>query len=105
MNKITKPTKASEISRSWHLVDVKDQVLGRVATGIAQKLMGKYKPNFVRHLDCGDYVVVINAKYVTVTGKKEKEKLYGNYSGHPGGLKQKAFWQVLREKPTEPIHH
>lgn len=103
MNKATKPTKASTIIRSWHLVDAKGKVLGRIATEIAVKLMGKSKPYFVRNLDCGDYVVVINAKEVVTTGKKEKQKLYGVYSGFPGGLKQKALWQVRMEKPTEPL--
>ncbi len=102
--KITQSTKAQEIQRNWYLIDVKEKVLGRVATDIAHKLMGKAKPYFVRNLDCGDYVVVINSKYVAVTGKKEKQKMYGNYSGYPGGLKQKALWQVRQEKPTEPIH-
>ncbi len=101
----TKATKLQDVKRSWHLVDVKGKVLGRVATDIAQKLMGKGKPYFVRNLDCGDYVVVINSKYVAVTGKKEKEKFYGKYSGYPGGLKQKALWQMRQEKPTEPIRH
>ncbi len=87
------------------MVDAKDIVLGRLSTDIALKLMGKYKPYFVRHLDCGDYVVVINAKHVAVTGKKEKKKLYGSYSGFPGGLKKKALWQLRAEKPTEIIHH
>ncbi len=104
MKKITQTTKASEIVRTWHLIDVKGQVLGRAATHVALKLMGKNKPNYVRNLDCGDYVVVINASHVETTGKKEKEKLYGNYSGHPGGLKQKALWQVRQEKPTEPLN-
>lgn len=103
MNTQTKPTKISDMKRSWHLVDVKGKTLGRVATEIAHKLMGKSKTNFVRNMDCGDHVVVINAAHFTVTGHKEKEKLYGNYSGHPGGLKQKALWQVKQEKPTEPI--
>lgn len=101
----TKPTKISEIERSWHLVDAKGQVLGRVATEIAQKLIGKGKKNFVRNLDCGDNVIVINAAHFIVTGRKEKQKLYGHFSGHPGGLKQKALWQVKQEKPTEPIRH
>lgn len=101
----TKPTRLQDIPRHWQLIDVKGQVLGRAATGVAQKLMGKGKPNFVRNLDCGDHVVVINAAHVVTTGRKEKEKLYGNYSGHPGGLKQKALWQVRREKPTEPLRH
>ena len=103
MDKATQPTKEKEITRSWHIVDVKDQVLGRIAVEIAHKLMGKNKPNFVRNLDCGDSVVVINSKDVAVTGKKEKDKLYGQFSGYPGGLKQKALWQLRREKPNEII--
>ena len=101
----TKSTKAQDVKRTWHIIDVKEKVLGRVATDIAHTLMGKSKPYFVRNLDCGDYVIVINSKHVVVTGKKEKEKLYGNYSGYPGGLKQKALWQVRIEKPTELIRH
>lgn len=104
-NPATKSTKVSEIQRTWELVDVKGKVLGRIATEAALKLMGKSKSNFVRNEDCGNYVVVINAKHFITTGNKEKEKLYGNYSGHPGGLKQKALWQVRQEKPTEPIRH
>lgn len=103
MKKATKPTRAAEIVRHWHLVDTKEKILGRVASEIAHKLMGKAKPYFVPHLDCGDYVVVVNAQEVAVTGKKEKEKFYGHYSGYPGGLKQKALWQIRREKPTEII--
>jgi large subunit ribosomal protein L13 len=101
--KATQPTKVNDIERRWHLVDVKGKVLGRIATEAALKLMGKSKPNFVRNLDCGDYVVVINAAHIVTTGKKDKNKLYSNYSGHPGGLKQKALWQVKQEKPTEPM--
>lgn len=103
--KHTKSTKISEIERNWHVYDAKGKVLGRLATDIAHALMGKAKTNFVRNLDCGDHVVVINASDFTVTGKKETEKLYGNYSGYPGGLKQKALWQVRKEKPEEPIRH
>lgn len=103
MYKPTLPTKTKEIKRTWHIVDVKDQILGRVATGIALKLVGKSKPNFARNIDCGDYVVVINSKHVMVTGRKEKEKMYGNYSGFPGGLKEKALWQLRKEKPTEIV--
>jgi len=101
----TQPTKTGDIKRSWHLVDCRDHVLGRLAVDIAQKLMGKAKPYFVRHLDCGDYVVVINAKYITVTGKKEKDKLYSRYSGYPGGLKQKPLSLLRKEKPDEIIRH
>ncbi len=103
MNTITKSTKASAISRSWHLVDVNGKVLGRVAVDIASKLIGKNKPYFVRNMDCGDHVVVINAKNFVVTGHKEKEKLYTRYSGFPGGLKTKPLWVVRKEKPQEII--
>ena len=101
----TTSTKLKDIKRSWHLVDVKGQVLGRVATTIALKLAGKEKPNFVRNLDCGDYVVVVNAASVVVTGGKESEKIYDSYSGYPGGRKAKALWQVRAEKPTLIIRH
>lgn len=103
MKNQTKSTTIDEIKRAWHLFDVKGKILGRIATEIAVTLMGKSKPYFVRNLDCGDSVVIINARHVKVTGKKEKEKMYGNYSGYPGGLKQKALWQVRKEKPTELI--
>lgn len=100
---LTSSTKAGDLTRVWRLIDVKGKVLGRAASEVALQLMGKNKPNFVRNLDCGDHVVVINSAHVVTTGRKEKEKLYGNYSGHPGGLKQKALWQVRQEKPTEPM--
>jgi large subunit ribosomal protein L13 len=103
--KITASTKASEIKRGWHLFDVKNKILGRITTDIAQTLMGKKKPYYVKTLDCGDFVVVINAKDVAVTGKKETDKMYGNFSGYPGGLKQKALWQVRDENPTHLITH
>ncbi len=101
MKTITQSTQAKDIVRTWHIFDVQGKVLGRVSTQIAHALMGKGKPNFVRHLDCGNHVVVINASHVVVTGKKETDKLYTNYSGFPGGLKTKALWQVRREKPTK----
>jgi large subunit ribosomal protein L13 len=103
MNTKTLPTKIKDIKRSWHIVDVKEKILGRVAGEIALKLMGKSKANFVRNEDCGDFVVVINAKEVAVTGKKEKQKMYDAYSGYPGGRKEKAFWQLRKEKPTQII--
>lgn len=105
MKPTTKSTKKNDIIRKWHLVDVKDRVLGRAATEIAHTLMGKSKPYFTRSLDCGDYVVVVNAAHVVTTGKKEAEKLYSNYSGYPGGNKVKALWQVRKEKPGELVRH
>lgn len=101
----TQPTKAKEIERTWHLIDVKGKVLGYAATEIADTLIGKNKSYFASNLDCGDYVVVINSKLIEVTGKKEKEKMYSNYSGYPGGRKAKSLWQLRQEKPNEIIRH
>lgn len=98
----TRPTKKGQIKRKWHLFDVEDKILGRVATQIAFLLRGKGKPYFIPHLDCGDYVVVINAKEVKVTGKKEKQKIYTRYSGYPGGLKKETL-KHLRQKSPEKI--
>jgi large subunit ribosomal protein L13 len=100
---ITKTTALADTQRVWHHIDASGKVLGRLSTEIALLLMGKAKPYYVRNLDCGDNVVVINASQFVVTGKKEKEKMYGNYSGYPGGLKEKALWQVRKENPEEPI--
>lgn len=102
---ITKSTKISEIKRSWHLIDVKDQVLGRVSTIIAQKLIGKNKPYFVRNLDCGDYVVVINARSVKTTGKKEEKKLYRHHSGYPDGYHEESLKKLKARKPQDVIFH
>lgn len=99
-----KPTKQSEIKRVWHLIDAKDQILGRLSTKIAELLMGKGKSYFVRHLDCGDLVVVINAEKVKVTGKKEKQKKYYRYSGYPGGLKSETLGQLRQKNPTRIIY-
>jgi len=98
-------TKASEIKRDWHLVDVDDKVLGRVSTEIAGLLMGKSKPNFVRNLDCGDYVVVINSKKVKVTGKKEHDKLYRRHSGYPGGFREERLEELRDRNPNDIIKH
>jgi large subunit ribosomal protein L13 len=102
---MTKATKASDIKRDWHLIDLKGKVLGREASHIAQLLMGKGKSYFVRNLDCGDYVVVVNAKEVSVTGKKEGQKIYYRYSGYPGGLTQESLERLRKRKPEEVIFH
>ena len=94
-----------DIKRDWHLIDVKDQVLGRISTQIAEFLMGKAKPYFVRNLDCGDYVVVINAKDIKTTGKKEQLKRYFRYSGYPGGFKAETLGDLLKRRPTEVVRH
>lgn len=105
MNQITKPTKTSDIKRNWHLIDVKDQILGRQAVSIAHKLMGKNKAYFANNMDCGDFVVVINAKDVRTTGKKELLKKYTNYSGYPGGLRTRTLKELREEDPTRIITH
>lgn len=105
MNKYTKPTRDNDIKRNWHLFDAKAEILGRLSVQIATTLMGKSKPYFSKNMDCGDYVVVINAKDIMVTGQKATKKVYGKYSGFPGGLKQKPFWQVKNENPRQIVRH
>jgi large subunit ribosomal protein L13 len=105
LTKLTKATKISEIQREWHLIDIKGETLGRVASKIAQLLMGKSKANFVRNLDCGDYVVVINAKDVITTGNKEKQKEYYRHSGYPGGFRRETLEKLRIRKPNEVIRH
>jgi len=83
----TYSVKASDIERKWHIVDAEGQILGRMATQVASLLMGKHKPMFVRNMDVGDSVVVINADKVRFTGNKEKKKVYYRHTGYPGGLK------------------
>ena len=103
--KMTKATKASDIKRSWHLVEVNGEILGRISSEIAKLLAGKSKPYYVRNLDCGDYVVVINASSVKVTGKKETDKKYYRHSGYPGGLRVEALRELRESKPEEIIRH
>lgn len=102
---LTTSTKISDIKRSWHLIDLKSKTLGRISTQIAKLLMGKSKPYFVRNLDCGDYVVVINAKEIEVSGNKAKQKIYYRYSGYPGGLSQETLEKLKDRKPEEVIYH
>lgn len=101
----TYSTKASEIKREWHVVDATDQVLGRLAAQVARLLMGKHKPIFTRNLDTGDYVVVINADKIRVTGDKAKQKVYYRHSGYPGGLKSISYEELMETNPTRVIEH
>lgn len=103
--KQTKSTKLKDVKRQWHLVDVKDRILGRMASDIALLLVGKAKSNFVRNLDLGDFVVVINAKEVKVTGSKEGSKNYYRHSGYPGGFKKETLSDLRERKPEEIIKH
>ncbi|HUD44286.1 MAG TPA: 50S ribosomal protein L13 [Patescibacteria group bacterium] len=99
----TTATKVSDIKREWYFFDVKDQILGRQASQIAQLLMGKAKPYFVKNLDCGDYVVIINAKEVKATGNKETKKVYNRHSMYPGGFKSESLEELRARKPEEII--
>lgn len=94
--------KPADVTRRWILIDAKDATLGRVSTAIAKYLIGKYKPTYTPHVDGGDYVVVVNARELVVTGAKETDKMYYRHSGFPGGLKE-AQLKELREKSPESI--
>lgn len=97
--------KPKDVQRKWWLVDAQDQVLGRLASRIAIVLRGKNKPIFSPHMETGDFVVVVNAEKVKVTGNKREEKLYYRHSGYPGGLKTEVLGKVLAKKPTFPLEH
>lgn len=91
----------AEIERKWYVIDVKNKILGRVATKVATLLMGKGKPHFTPHLDVGDFVIVLNADKVILSGKKQNIKTYYHYSGYPGGLKSVVFSKYLKERPEQ----
>ena len=95
--------KPGEIQRDWLLVDAEGQTLGRLATQIADRLRGKTKPQYTPHVDTGDFVVVVNAEKIAVTGKKLDEKMYYRHSGYPGGLKERSLRDQLERQPTEVI--
>ena len=95
--------KPGEIERQWHLVDAEGQTLGRLATRIADTLRGKDKPQFTPHVDTGDFVVVVNAEKVAVTGKKLDDKKYHRHSGYPGGLRTRTLREQLERRPEEVI--
>ena len=95
--------KASDIKRDWYLVDAEGQVLGRLATEIAAILRGKNKPEFTPHMDMGDFVVVVNADKIVVTGKKEQQKLYRRHTGYPGGLREVPFERMMEKHPERVL--
>ena len=99
----TYSTKPSEIQRQWFVVDARDQTLGRLASEIAKVLKGKHKPIYAPHLDTGDFVIVINAEKVHVTGKKMDQKMYHRHSGYPGGLTSITLREQLKRHPTRVI--
>lgn len=101
----TYSAKASDIERQWHVIDASGKILGRLATQIAGLLMGKHKPTLSHNLDVGDFVIVINADKVRVTGNKMKQKVYYRHSGYPGGLKSITLEKMMQTNPNRVIEH
>lgn len=99
----TYSAKAKDIKREYFVADADGKVLGRLASRIATILAGKHKPLYTPHVDTGDYVIVLNADKIKVTGKKATEKIYASYSGYPGGLKETGFDTMLKRKPKDII--
>jgi large subunit ribosomal protein L13 len=97
--------KQGEVERKWFVIDAKDKVLGRIAAETARILRGKHKPQFAPHMDTGDFVIIINASKVRLTGKKLQQKVYYHHSGYPGGLKSTKAEKMLKEKPDRVIRH
>ena len=99
----TYSAKAGEITREWYLVDAEGKTLGRLATQIADRLRGKGKPQYTPHVDTGDFVIVVNAEKIAVTGKKMEDKMYYRHTGYPGGLKTRTLREQLDRRPTEVL--
>ncbi len=95
--------KPEDFNRDWYLVDASDQVLGRLATQIAMRLRGKHKPIFTPHVDTGDFIIVINAEKIQLTGRKTDQKVYWRHSGYPGGIRGVSAKRMLETKPEELI--
>ena len=99
----TYTAKPSDIKQDWFVIDASDKTLGRLATEIARRLRGKHKPEYTPHMDTGDYIVVINAKEVKVTGNKTTDKIYHHHTGFPGGLKSISFDKLIEKRPEMVI--
>lgn len=99
----TYTAKPSDIKQDWFVVDASGKTLGRLASEIARRLRGKHKPEYTPHMDTGDYIVVINAKEVKVTGNKRTDKIYHHHTGFPGGLKSISFDKLMEKKPEMVI--
>jgi large subunit ribosomal protein L13 len=95
--------KPAEVKRDWYIVDAEGQTLGRLATEIARRLRGKHKAEYTPHVDTGDYIVVINAEKIHVTGRKASDKMYYRHTGYPGGLKSMSFDKLVAHKGESPI--
>ena len=92
-----------KVKREWFVVDASDKVLGRLASQIAHRLRGKHKPEYTPHVDTGDYIVVVNAEKIAVTGNKANAKIYYHHTGHPGGIKETSYKDMLENHPTRII--
>ncbi len=101
----TYSAKPTDVDRKWHVIDASEAPLGRLATTIAQLLTGKGKPQFTQHIDCGDYVIVINAEKTVATGDKFNKKVYYRHSNYPGGLKEATLAEKMAKDPTFAITH
>ena len=99
----TYSAKPLEVERKWYLIDAEGKTLGRLATLVANLLRGKHKPQYTPHIDTGDFVIIINAEKIKVTGKKETDKKYYRHSGFPGGLKVTSFRELMEKDPTKAI--
>jgi large subunit ribosomal protein L13 len=99
----TYSAKPSDVKRDWYVVDASDKVLGRLAAGIAHRLRGKHKPEFTRHIDTGDFIVVVNVDKLRVTGNKAQDKLYNRHSGYPGGLYTTSFEKMQEKFPARVL--
>ena len=97
--------KPAEVERKWYVIDAEDKTLGKIASEVASILRGKKKPIYTPHVHTSDYVIVINAEKVRVTGKKEEQKIYKSHSGYPGGLKETTLRELRAKKPEEIIRH
>ena len=96
--------KPNEVAKEWYVIDAEGKTLGRLATEVARLLRGKHKPIYTPHVDTGDYVIVVNADKVVLTGKKLDQKLYRHHSLYPGGLKETPYRDLFKKKPTEPVY-
>ncbi|MGE3971594.1 MAG: 50S ribosomal protein L13 [Porticoccaceae bacterium] len=95
--------KSETVVHDWLLVDAADKTLGRIASAIAHRLRGKHKPEFTPHVDTGDYVIVVNAERVRVTGRKAKDKMYHRHTGYPGGIKSISFEKLIQQAPERAL--
>lgn len=103
--KITKSIRREDVEKHWWIVDAENATLGRLSTQVAQLLRGKHKPSFTPHIDCGDFVIVINAEKIILQGKREEQKEYFHHSGYPGAAKFETIREVRRNKPEFMIEH